>query len=343
VLVCFRWKSKGESNIEFIERLPSRLELSNDNKLLKVTTTVPRDLGSKPSDLDTVLPLVPLAEVRILAIDNEKKKLAVDATTAMGITYPVVALLFAIATVAVGFWILYIAVARRLTHPGIRQANWLLRIISTPSGYASLSQFQILLWTFLVAASAVYVMSLSGELIQITTGMLVLLGIAGAAVVGAKAHSEAQAATADSTAMKAAIVNAEAQINAAQTANAAAAAPENPVVAALGTQAVRAAQTTSVIASATRDRANALKNPPATQIPRWSDLIVTESVKNDGTVTRELDVARFQMLLFTLVTGVFVLINVVTTYVIPEISEGFQTLLGISNAVYMGSKVVQRS
>jgi hypothetical protein len=34
---------------------------------------------------------------------------------------------------------------------------------------------------------------------------------------------------------------------------------------------------------------------------------------------------------------------VVTTYVIPEISTGFLTLMGISNGVYIGSKIVQRS
>jgi Penicillinase repressor len=63
----------------------------------------------------------------------------------------------------------------------------------------------------------------------------------------------------------------------------------------------------------------------------------------DGTVTREIDTARFQMLLFTLITAAFVLMNVVTTYVIPEISTGFQTLMGISNGVYLGSKIAQGS
>ena len=70
VLVCFRWKSsKPESNIKFIENRPSRLELSGDGKLLKVTTTVPDDLGPQPSDVAQALPFVPFAEVRILAID----------------------------------------------------------------------------------------------------------------------------------------------------------------------------------------------------------------------------------------------------------------------------------
>jgi len=344
VLVCFRWKSsEPESNIKFIENRPSRLELSGDGKLLKVTTTVPRDLGPQPSDVAEALPLVPLAEVRILAIDNKKKELVADAITAIGITHPLGALILAIAAVVFGFVILYIAVGRRLEHPGILKANWLLRIISTPSGVASFSQFQILLWTFVVAASAVYVMALSGQLIVITNGMLVLLGIAGAAVVAAKAHNEAQGATAEATAARTATEHASAEINKAAAEAAASANPGDVARSAAAEAAAKTAAEKAQFAIAAKERADAQKNPPDAQIPRWSDLIVNESVKDDGTRTREIDVTRFQMLLFTLITAVFVLVNVLTTYVIPEISVGFQTLLGISNGVYMGSKIVQRS
>jgi hypothetical protein len=347
VVVCFRWKGKFDSKAEFIEKLPSRLELSSDGKLLKVTTAVPDDLGPRPDDVATAMPLVPLAEVRVLAIDNKKKELAADASTAIGITYPVAGLILAIATAALALGVLYIVVMRRLTHPGILQANWLLRIISTPSGFASLSQFQIVLWTFVVAVSAVYVMSLSGQLIQITNGMLVLLGIAGLAGIGAKAHSEALGATAEATAAKAVAAKAAADIDAAQKAAEAAVPPADPVaaarVAAVNDVAAAQAAAQGGIADATKARADALKNPPPDQIPRWSDLIVTETVQDDGTRTREIDVARFQMLLFTLITAAFVLMTVITTYVIPEISTGFQTLLGISNGVYIGSKIVQRS
>jgi hypothetical protein len=140
VLVCFRWKSsKPESNIKFIENRPSRLELSSDGKLLKVTTTVPVALGPQPSDVSEALPFVALAEVRILAIDNKKNELVADAATAIGITHPLAALTLAVAAVVLGFVILYIAVARRLEHPGILKANWLLRIISTPSAPAFLN------------------------------------------------------------------------------------------------------------------------------------------------------------------------------------------------------------
>jgi len=355
VIVCFRWKRIQENKKDFIESKspdgkrdfietrPSRLDRDGDGKLLKVTITVPDSLGPPPNDVESTLPFVPLAEVRILAIDNKNKVTAADVPTAIGITYRLAALAFAIATVILGFVVLYIAASWRLKHPGILQANWLLRIISTPSGFASLSQLQIVLWTFVVAASAVYVMSLSGQLIEITNGTLVLLGIAGAAGVVAKVHSEAQGATAEAAATKAAADKAAIDIIATQKAREVVAAPADPVAAAQNNLAATGAATKAEIANATRARADALKNPPATQIPRWSDLIVTESVKDDGTVTREIDVARFQLLLFTLIIAAFVLMNVLTTYVIPEISTGFQTLMGISNGVYLGSKVAQRS
>ena len=96
-------------------------------------------------------------------------------------------------------------------------------------------------------------------------------------------------------------------------------------------------------AEAARNRAKNLTDPPDDQTPRWSDLIVTENTRADGTVNREIDVTRFQMLLFTLITAAFVLMNVVTTYVIPDIPTGFLTLMGISNGVYLGAKVAQGS
>src|SRR6185295_68664 len=74
----------------------------------------------------------------------------------------------------------------------------------------------------------------------------------------------------------------------------------------------------------------------AARKPRWSDLIV-----NDANGQREIDISRVQMLYFTLITAAFVVMRVLTTYVIPEIPQGFQILMGISNAVYFGSKVAQ--
>ncbi|HEX3861719.1 MAG TPA: hypothetical protein VHY35_08495 [Stellaceae bacterium] len=343
VLVCFRWKSSTSRNdAKYVEMRPSRLELSNGGTVLKVTTTVPKNLGKQPADLDSVFPLVSLADVRILATKPDKT-IAADAATEIGITYPTVGLLIAGITVALAFLMLHIAANRRLkNYPGIMKANWLLRVIATPTGFASLSQLQIILWTSVVAASAVYVMALSGQLIQITDGVLVLLGISGAAGVGAKVHSESRSATADATAATAAAEHAAAFVTASEK-DAAATAATDPVTKARLTAESRVAATTADVkndaADAAKKRVEGMKSAPSDQVPRWSDLIVND----DGNGTREIDVARFQMLLFTVITAVFVLITVITTYVIPEISTGFQTLMGISNGVYLGSKFAQRS
>lgn len=53
-------------------------------------------------------------------------------------------------------------------------------------GRASLSNFQIWLWTIVVFTTIAYVWMLTGELMKITNGILVLLGISGAANLGAK-------------------------------------------------------------------------------------------------------------------------------------------------------------
>ena len=53
-----------------------------------------------------------------------------------------------------------------------------------------------------------------------------------------------------------------------------------------------------------------------------------------------IDIARVQMLFFTVVTALFVAMKVLTSYQIPEIPEGFLLLLGISNGVYLTSKFI---
>ncbi len=279
VLVCFSWVN---GNGQVVERRPKNIELSLDGKTLKVTTTVPNKLPVLPANMGRYeLWLVPLMEVRILILDTKGGSTLVDVSANIGVSNRFWAAVWALFFVIAAFFMLDWWARRRLTHPGILAANPILRVISTPSGYASLSQFQIMLWTFVVGGSAVYVIALSGELIPITTGTLILLGISGASTIGTQ------------------VVN---QNPAAPAAPPAVAAPPPP--------------------------------PPPHPRPLWSDLIMG----ND----REVDVTRVQMLYFTLITAVFVVLKVATTYVIPEIPEGFQILMGISNAVYMGSKVAKR-
>jgi hypothetical protein len=333
VTTCFRWKTIPPQDGNFIEAIPTRLELSNQGKTLKVTVAVPEPLEKKTtSPIDRAVWVVPLAEVRTLVIGKaEGDKL--DVWSVIGITRPTVALLLALLVVVLGLVALYLTARFRITHQGINKANWFLRIISTPSAPASLSQLQIVLWTFVVLASAVYVALLSGQLIEITTGTLVLLGISGLATLGTQAHNAGQLAAKQNAANTAAkeldaaatTVPAPAAAPAAATATSTAAALDDPVVRA------------EIKADDAQSKVDALTSPPANKTPQWTDLLVNET--DDG--RREIDVTRVQVLLFTVITAGFVLITVIATYVIPEIPQGFLILMGISNGVYIGSKVVQ--
>jgi hypothetical protein len=48
------------------------------------------------------------------------------------------------------------------------------------------------------------------------------------------------------------------------------------------------------------------------------------------------------MLVFTVVSATFVLIQILNTYVIPAIPEGYLILMGISNGIYVGRRYVSR-
>jgi hypothetical protein len=345
VTTCFRWKTIPPQENNFIEAVPTRLELSNQGKTLKVTVAVPEPLETKTtSPIDRAVWVVPLAEVRTLVLGKGEAG-TLDVWSVIGITRPVVALFLALLAVALGLYALYRTAGVRITHEGINKANWFLRIISTPSATASLSQLQIVLWTFVVLASAVYVALLSGQLIEITTGTLVLLGISGLATLGTQAHNAGQLAAkqnaADTAAkeLDAATAAASTQPAAAPTASAPApaaapsAATATSTAAALDDPVVKA----EIKADDAQSKVDAVTRPPESRTPKWTDLLVNES--DDG--RREIDVTRAQVLLFTVITAGFVLITVIATYVIPEIPQGFLILMGISNGVYIGSKVVQ--
>jgi hypothetical protein len=282
VVVCFRWKRSGDKQDHFITARPTHLDMTDAGRMLRVTVVVPDRLGKAPPRFSgdgerAGLYLVPLAEVRILVLGKGADgsfSVTADVSHVIGVANPFLALLMAMLTVLAAFAFLSFVSHRRLKRLGLGDLDPIIRVIATPDGYASLSQFQMVVWTFVVAASAVYVMMLSGELIEVTSGTLVLLGISGAVTVGTQLHDNRQ----------------------------------------IG--------------------ATPAPRPP--RKPMWSDLIVDEV---NG--QREIDVTRVQMLYFTVITALFVVMRVLTTYVIPEIPQGFQILMGISNAVYFGSKVAQ--
>ncbi len=72
-------------------------------------------------------------------------------------------------------------------------------------------------------------------------------------------------------------------------------------------------------------------SPAVTTVPQWRDLIIDRNTKAP-------DIGRAQMLLFTVVSAAFVIMQVANYYVIPDIPAGYQVLIGISNGVYVGRK-----
>jgi len=299
ITVCFGWKEEGRPTDTkgFTESRPTRIvKLEPDKKIITIAATVP-NLPPAPAlfrrDAKTALGVyrgfstVPVADVRIL-LYRPSGEVVVDVLTTVGVTWLPWAVFIALAAAAIALRLLY--VCSRIRQPQLAGANPLLRIVATELNYASLSQAQIILWTLVVGTSAVYVMALSGDLIEITGGTLVLLGISGAATVAAKLHGGVGAPPA-------------AVVPAPVAPPAAAATP--PV-------------------------------PPRAR-PEWTDLVVS-LIWVDGTFVTTIDVTRVQMLFFTLITAAFVVLKVATSYEIPPIPDGFMTLMGISNGVYLGSK-----
>jgi hypothetical protein len=79
--VCYRWKTAIKEDREIFKQVrPDRLERT-DGTTWTVTTTIPSDLPIVPSGtvVESALPLVPLADVRVIAV-AEGNTLAADAT-----------------------------------------------------------------------------------------------------------------------------------------------------------------------------------------------------------------------------------------------------------------------
>jgi hypothetical protein len=130
--------------------------------------------------------VVPLADMYVHA--NVKDDKGADALVIMvgsvGVSTPWLAFVIAIGLVAVAWgFLLSWAAARNV--PGGK----LLRVISTPHGVASLSQFQIMIWSTVIGAGIIYVMLISGNLIDIPTTTLGLLGVTGLTLIGSRLHA----------------------------------------------------------------------------------------------------------------------------------------------------------
>ena len=160
--------------------------------------------GSSKIGDSTAIGFVLLAEFRVIAFARDAKRPTADpeliAPLEIGVTEEHVAFFAALVMLVIPWGLLYLF-GRFRGVPG--RHDPILPLISTQAGMASLSQLQILMWTFVIGGSAVYVMILSGNLIPITKGMLVLLGISGGAILGSNLDAKRQAGGTPAAAAKA--------------------------------------------------------------------------------------------------------------------------------------------
>jgi hypothetical protein len=294
VYACFAWEMKyttPKPGAAIYMPSPLVSNVPNANGLIEYAATVPKlDRAARHgTGLKTVQTTawntVPLADMQVLIELQNGQWLAV--VLPVGITSAhragyMLAFCTALALIVLWRWapplLLQDEQGNRIAGFGPHSiSRHALAIISSPDGVASLSQFQIILWTFVVAGSAIYVMTLSGNLIAISDGTLTLLGIAGGTSILSRV-----------------------QKNNEDAANKKAGKPRPPVA-----------------------------------TPAWSQMLI------NNVEDKEIDVTRVQMLVFTLITAVFVSIQVVATYSIPEIPSNFQILLGISNGVYLAGRQAQ--
>jgi hypothetical protein len=196
VRVCFGWSST-DGNFGKDQALigsPQVRSVSNDSGAVEYAALVPflhkipasdwwpRRIVSQAAYVFTGAFVVPVADMVVEVTTSAAPGGVVVTATQVGVTS--VAVAWVVVIVVAGLvWVIMNAIAR---HRHIRGRNLLLRVISTQDGYASLSQLQIVLWTLVVGLSAIYVMTLSGNLISISEGTLILLGIASGAALAAR-------------------------------------------------------------------------------------------------------------------------------------------------------------
>lgn len=188
IAVQFRWRTKHDTAGWVESPYLRTLEIPNPKKIL-IGATVP-DLGDAPSNAfagvindqegtRSFLTLIPDLEVWVTGVKQDKPGFSIDEVDVIGVTTFWFGAFAATGTVAL--LLLFLHFHRPA---GLRGHNLILQIIETDGHRASLSQFQIVLWTLVIGGSTAYVMAMSGNLIPLTTGTLALLGISSVATLG---------------------------------------------------------------------------------------------------------------------------------------------------------------
>ena len=194
LMVCVRWRPRDADAAAALKKLDQNAWSPNlpvrviDSKtdITRFGVELPPSIASLPADQwppakdDDHGRAWPRADVRVLVAAVADPPV-LDEIIPVSITGYWIAALIAL-TLTTIFWGLVWGFARRNR---IIPGGPILGVICNPNGYASLSQLQIMVWTLLIGGASIYIMVLTGRLLDIPTQTLALLGIAGAATVAA--------------------------------------------------------------------------------------------------------------------------------------------------------------
>jgi len=279
-----------------------------DRRDLKLVTGVPVLPASARARLGDNVPgrflgrLAPIADLRVLILDPNKPAPVIDAVRHLGISSVWIALATAILLTGALFPVFYLFLKRMA-----RGGNLLLALVADPNGYLDLARAQLFLWTVSVFFSFWYCMALIGDLPDVTSSTLVLLGLSG--VTGIAVRLAEKQALARSSRPPTSTAG-----------------PSNAGIPAMWTPAEDHGATASLDLTTHPD--------PPHRRPRWSDLVVSHE---------SFDVFRLQMLFFTILASGGFLIEVITGFRFPEIPSGVLALFGTSNAIYLLSTYLEVS
>jgi len=328
-----------------LDEIPAEV-VTESAKVNEVVYLVEMPELARPDSVATdFLWLIPLTRLSLRLTAPGDAACSQEYQVEIGITDP----WFAAGGVAVFLLLLCIGGYFFRKRAGREETSLLLFPLETAERRASLSQFQILFWTLIVGCCAIYVMMLSGNLIEITSGTLILLGIVGGVSVLSAWRGERESNPAWAAPRQKLFVTAPADPAAQPAPRPLDLAVSGDLHVDLGSkdafelcgkewvrlEQVPPAQLKDVAPGLPEDHPAILRLRNYLRRPRWRHLIEAQP--------GEVDPARLQMLLFTAITGVFVALTVVRNYVIPEIPEGYLVLMGISNGVYLGGKFVKGS
>lgn len=185
LIACARWqprKPNQAQDIKWVGNLPLHVISSkNDEAIISIKLPKDKYLGDNPATGTLHHSTV---DIRLIASKGDK--ITLDNVLSIHTSSPWVSFIIALLG-AVIFWFFCFQIADRPDikvvdgeiKPGDKIKLSILKVITNKYGYASLSQFQIMLWTFVIGACGIYVMTLTGSLIEIKGSMLILLGGAG--------------------------------------------------------------------------------------------------------------------------------------------------------------------